>query len=92
MGLGSLNNENTTSLPPHAPWFYRIQRFPELLRTACRKAYSPSSNIAINEAIVAFKAGQEISSKLRINPSIQATSYGVLVNMGTFEAGSFIRE
>ena len=53
---------------------------------ACQQAYSPSSNIAVDEAMVASKG----YSKSTIN--IKATSYGVLVTMVIFGAGSFILE
>ncbi|KAF7502237.1 hypothetical protein GJ744_006420 [Endocarpon pusillum] len=38
--------------PPNAPWFYRIQRLADLIRTACRNSYYPSSYIAIDKAMV----------------------------------------
>ena len=53
---------------PNAPWFYRIQRVSELLRTACRQAYSPSSNIAIDEAMVAFKGRSRDTIKIKNKP------------------------
>jgi hypothetical protein len=53
---------------PNAPWFYRIQRISELLRTACRQAYSPSSNIAIDEAMVAFRGRSRDTIKIKNKP------------------------
>jgi Transposase IS4 len=58
------------SKPPlsNAPWFYRIQRISELLRTVCRQAYSPSSNIAIDEAIVACRGRSRDTIKIKNKP------------------------
>jgi Transposase IS4 len=61
----SLNSKPPTS---NAPWFYRIQRISELLRTACRQTYFPSSNIAIDEAMVAFKGRSRDTIKIKNKP------------------------
>jgi hypothetical protein len=39
----------------NALWFYYIQAVAELIYTACRNAYKPSSYMAINEVIMVFK-------------------------------------
>ena len=64
----SLNAENAPSIPSNAPWFHRIQRISELLQTACQQAYSPSSNIAIDEAMVAFKGRSRDIIKIKNKP------------------------
>jgi Transposase IS4 len=64
----SLNDENTIPPPLNAPWFHRIQRVSELVRTACRNAYTPSSHIAIDEAIMAFKGRSKDTVKLKNKP------------------------
>jgi len=64
----SLNNETTTPLPPNAPWFHRIQRISDLIRSACRTAYSPSSHIAIDEAMVPFKGRSRDIIKIKGKP------------------------
>jgi Transposase IS4 len=79
--------------PPNTPWFYRVQRISELLRTACRQAYSPSSNIAIDEAMVAFKGRSRDTIKIKNKPvNMGYISYGLLVTMNTFGAGTSIQE
>jgi hypothetical protein len=64
----SLNNENTVPPSSNAPWFRKIQRVSDLIRTACRNAYYPSSDIAINEAIVAFKGRSRDTIKIKGKP------------------------
>jgi Transposase IS4 len=64
----SLNDENTIPPPPNAPWFHRIQRISELIRQACQDAYTPSSHIAIDEAMVAFKGRSKDTVKLKGKP------------------------
>jgi Transposase IS4 len=64
----SLNNINTTLTPPNAPWFYRIQHVAGLVRTACQNAYIPSSDIAIDEAMVAFQGRSKDTVKLKGKP------------------------
>jgi Transposase IS4 len=64
----SLNNEHTVPLPSNAPWFHRIQRIAELIRTACRNAYYPSSHITIDEVMVAFKGRSRDTVKLKNKP------------------------
>jgi len=54
--------------PPNAPWFYRIQPIADLIRTACRNAYYPSSDIAIDEAMVAFKGRSKHIIKIKGKP------------------------
>ena len=77
MGLGrfkqihrffSLNDENTVPPPLNAPWFHRIQRVSDLIRAACRDAYIPSSQIVIDEAMVAFKGRSKDIVKLKNKP------------------------
>jgi Transposase IS4 len=64
----SLNDENTTPPPPNAPWFHPIQRVSDLIRAACRNSYIPSSYIAIDEAMVAFKGRSKHTVKLKNKP------------------------
>jgi len=64
----SLNSKNTIPLPTNTPWFYRIQRISDLIRTACRNAYYPSSHITIDEAMVAFKGRSKDTIKLKNKP------------------------
>ena len=64
----SLNDENAAPSPPNAPWFHRIQRISDLIRTACRDVYIPSSHIAIDEAMVAFKGRSKDTIKLKGKP------------------------
>jgi Transposase IS4 len=64
----SLNDENTTPPSLNALWFYRIQRVSDLIRAACRNSYIPSSYIAIDEAIVAFKERLKHTVKLKNKP------------------------
>jgi Transposase IS4 len=64
----SLNDENATPPPPNSPWFHRIQRVSDLIRTACRNSYTPSSYIAIDEAMVAFKGRSKHTVKLKNKP------------------------
>ena len=64
----SLNDENTVPQPPSAPWFHRIQRVSDLIRAACRNVYYPSSHIAIDEAMVAFKGRSKDTVKLKNKP------------------------
>jgi len=64
----SLNDENTTPPPLNAPWFHRIQRVSDLIRTACRNSYTPSSHITIDEAMVAFKGRSKHTVKLKNKP------------------------
>ena len=54
--------------PQNAPWFYRIQRIADLIRNACRNSYTPSSNIAIDEAMVAFEGRSKHTVKLKNKP------------------------
>ena len=65
----SLNDENTVSPPPNAPWFHRIQHISDLIHTACQNAYIPSFHIAIDEAIVACDGCSKDTVKLK-NKSI----------------------
>ena len=62
----SLNSNPIT--PSDAPWFYRIQAVAELIRTACRNAYKPSSHVAIDEAMVAFKGRSRHIIKIKNKP------------------------
>jgi len=64
----SLNDENTVPPPPNAPWFHRIQRVSDLIRTACRNSFYPSSHIAIDEAMVAFDGRSKDTVKLKGKP------------------------
>jgi Transposase IS4 len=64
----SLNSKNTIPLPINTPWFYRIQRISDLIRTACQNAYYPFSHIIINEAMVAFKGRLKDIIKLKNKP------------------------
>jgi Transposase IS4 len=59
---------NSAPSPPKAPWFHRIQRVTDLIRNACRNAYAPSSNIAIDEVMVAFKGRSKHTVKLKSKP------------------------
>ncbi len=61
---------STHSAPPapNALWFYRIQRVADLIRTACRNSFTPSSNIAIDEAMIAFKGRSKHTIKLKGKP------------------------
>jgi len=45
---------NTASPPSNAPWCHVIQRIADLIRTACRNSYTLSSQIAVDEAMMAF--------------------------------------
>jgi hypothetical protein len=62
----SLNSSPTT--PSNAPWFYRVQAVAELIRTACQNAYCPSSHLAIDEAMVAFKCRSRDIIKIKGKP------------------------
>jgi Transposase IS4 len=62
----SLNSNPIT--PFDAPWFYCIQAVAELIRTACRNAYKPSSHVAIDEAMVAFKGRSRHIIKIKNKP------------------------
>jgi Transposase IS4 len=62
----SLNSNPIT--PSYAPWFYRIQAVAELIRTACQNAYHPSSYVAIDEAVVAFKGRSRDIIKIKGKP------------------------
>ena len=64
----SLNDENTVPPSSNAPWFRKIQRVSDLIRTACRNAYYPSSDIAIDEAMVAFKGRSRDTIKIKGKP------------------------
>jgi hypothetical protein len=68
----SLNNEKTAPSPLNTPWFYRIQPIADLIRTACRTAYSPSSHVIIDEAMVPFKGRSKDIIKIK----------GKLINTG----------
>ena len=59
---------NAAPPPSNAPWFYRIQRIADLIRQACRDSYTPSSDIAIDEAMVAFKGRSKHTVKLKNKP------------------------
>ena len=61
-------DEKTTPPPPNAPWFHRIQRVADLIRTACQHSYYPSSHIAIDEAMVAFRGRSKHTVKLKNKP------------------------
>jgi Transposase IS4 len=65
----SFDDENTAPAPLDAPWFHRFQRVPELIRIARRNDYIPSSHIAINEAIIAFKGRSKHIIKLKSKPT-----------------------
>jgi Transposase IS4 len=60
-------NSNLTR-PSTAPWFYRIQPVADIIRTACRNAYFPSSYLAIDEAMVAFKGRLRDIIKIKGKP------------------------
>jgi Transposase IS4 len=62
----SLNSNPIT--PANAPWFYRLQPIADLIRTACENAYKPSSYVAIDEAIVAFKGWSKHIIKIKGKP------------------------
>jgi Transposase IS4 len=62
----SLNSNPIT--PFNALWFYRIQAVAELIRTACRNSYCPSSHVAIDEAMVAFKGRSRDIIKIKGKP------------------------
>jgi Transposase IS4 len=62
----SLNSNPIT--PANAPWFYRLQPIADLIRTACRNAYKPSSHVAIDEAMVAFKGRSKHIIKIKGKP------------------------
>jgi Transposase IS4 len=62
----SLNSDPVT--PPNAPWLYRIQPVADLIQAACRNAYYPSSHIAIDEAMVAFKGRSKDIIKIKGKP------------------------
>ena len=65
----SLDNNTAPSITPYLqPWFYRIQRVSDLIRTACRTAYSPSSHIAIDEAMVPFEGRSRHIIKIKRKP------------------------
>jgi Transposase IS4 len=65
----SLNNNTAPLTTPYPlPWFYRIQRVSDLIRTACRTAYSPSSHIAIDEAMVPFEGRSRDIIKIKGKP------------------------
>jgi Transposase IS4 len=64
----SFNDESTASASSNAPWFHRIQRVSELIRTGCQNAYIPSSHIAIDEAMIAFKERFKHIVKLKNKP------------------------
>ena len=68
---------NSAPSPLNAPWFHRIQRVADIIRNACRNAYAPSSNIAIDEAMVAFKGRSKHTVKLKSKPidRLQAMVY-----------------
>lgn len=59
---------NNAPPPLNAPWFYQIQRVADLIRTACRNAYYPSSHITIDEAMVAFAGHSKDTIKLKNKP------------------------
>jgi Transposase IS4 len=54
--------------PSNAPWFYRIQAVAELIQTAGRNAYYPSSHLAIDEAMVGFKGRSRDTIKIKGKP------------------------
>ena len=60
---------NASPMSPNAPWFYRVQRVLDLIRTVCRNVYIPSSHITIDEAMVAFERRSNHTVKLK-NKSI----------------------
>jgi Transposase IS4 len=64
----SLNDETTMPAPSNAPWYHRVHRISDLVRTACRNSYCPSSNIAIDEAMVAFEGRTKDTVKLKNKP------------------------
>ena len=64
----SLNNEKTAPSPLNTPWFYRIQPITDLIRNACRTAYSPSSHVTIDEAMVPFKGRSKDIIKIKGKP------------------------
>jgi hypothetical protein len=67
--FSSLNNDIAPSTTPSPlPWFYQIQRVSDLIRTACRTAYSPSSYIAIDEAMVPFEGRSRDIIKIKGKP------------------------
>ncbi len=59
---------NSAPAQLNAPWFYRIQRIADLIRTACQNAYIPSSHITIDEAMVAFEGRSNHTVKLKNKP------------------------
>ena len=59
---------DSAPVPLNAPWFYRIQHLTDLIRTACRNSYSPSSHIAIDEAMIAFQGRSKHTIKLKNKP------------------------
>ncbi len=61
----SLNDENIVPLPQNALWFHRIQRISDLIRNACRNVYTLSSDIAIDEAMVAYKGRSKDTIKIK---------------------------
>jgi Transposase IS4 len=61
-----LNSDPIT--PSNAPWFYCIQAVAELIRTACRNVYYPSSHVAIDEAMMAFKGRSRDIIKIKGKP------------------------
>jgi len=65
----SLDNDIAPSTTPSPlPWFYRIQRVSDLIRTAYRTAYSLSSHIAIDEAMVPFEGRSRDIIKIKGKP------------------------
>ena len=64
----SLNDENTNPPPLNAPWFHRIQRISDIIRTACQNCLTPSSYLVINEAMVAFNGCSKDTVKLKGKP------------------------
>ena len=64
----SLNDENTDPPPLNASWFHRIQRISDIIRTACQNCLTPSSHLAIDEAMVAFNGRSKDTVKLKGKP------------------------
>jgi predicted acylesterase/phospholipase RssA len=62
----SINAVNTES--QEKPWFCKIQPIADRVRAACRNAYYPSSNIAIDEAMIPFKGRSPNIVKLKHKP------------------------
>jgi Transposase IS4 len=64
----TVNDEDTHSRPPGAPWYNKLQPIADDLRAACKDSYSLFSHISIDEAMVFCEGRIKHTVKLKNKP------------------------